>query len=87
MTLVALLSSYRCQTLKSLSVEHMNINIQQVTFYIPKVMKNTTATFPADERIRPVRNIVEYIKASEKFRKSKNLILSYYKHEPIETQQ
>ena len=57
----------------------MCINIQQVTFYIPKVIKNTTTmfhpkpiilqTFPADERIYPVRNIVEYIKASEKFEK------------------
>ena len=33
-----------------------------------------------------VRNIIEYIKASEKCRKSKNLLLSYYKHELIETQ-
>ena len=41
---------------------------------------------PANERICPVRNIVEYIKASEKFRKSKNLLLSCYSHEPIETQ-
>ena len=74
----------------------MNINIQQVTFYIPKVIKNTTTmfhlkpiilqTFPVNERICPVRSIVEYIKASEKFRKSKNLLLSYYKHEPKETQ-
>ena len=73
----------------------MDINIQQVTFYIPKVIKNTTTmfhpkpiilqAFPADERICPVRNIVEYIKASEKFRKSKNVLLSYYKHGPIET--
>ena len=41
---------------------------------------------PANERICPVRNIVEYIKASGKFRKSKNLLLIYYKHEPKETQ-
>ena len=96
MTLLALLSTHRCQTLNSLSIEHMDINIQQVTFYIPQVIKNTTTmfhpkpiilqAFPADERICPVRNIAEYIKASEKFRKSKNLLLSYYKHEPIETQ-
>ena len=95
-TLLALLSSHRCQTLNSLSIEHMDINIQQVTFYIPKVIKNTTTmfhpkpiilqAFPADERICPVRNIVECIKASDKFKKSKNLLLSYYKHEPIETQ-
>ena len=96
-TLLALLSTCRCQTLNSLSIEHMDIiNIQQVTFYIPQVIKNTTTmfhpkpiisqAFPADERICLVRNIVEYIKASEKFRKSRNLLLSYYKHEPIETQ-
>ena len=42
--------------------------------------------FPADERICLARNIIEYIKSLEKFRKSKNLLLSYYKHEPIETQ-
>ena len=74
----------------------MDINIQEVTFYIPKVIKTTTTmfhpkliilqAFPTDESICPVRNIVEYIKASENFRKSKNLLLSYYKHEPIETQ-
>ena len=95
-TLSALLSTHRCQTLNSLSIEHMDINIQQVSFYIPKVIKNTATmfhpkpitlhTFAADERICPVRNIVEYIKASEKFRKSKNLLLSYYKQEPIKTQ-
>ena len=68
----------------------------KVIFYIPKVIKNTTAmfhpvpinlqAFPADERICPVKNIVENIRASEKFRKSKNVLLSYYKYEPIETQ-
>ena len=96
-TLLALLSTYRCQTLNSLSIEHKDIiNIQQVTFYIPQVIKNTTTMFhakpiflepfPADERICPVRNIVKYIKASEKFQKSRNLLLSHYKHDPIETQ-
>ena len=73
----------------------MDINIQQVTFYIPKAIKNATnmfhpkpiilQIFPANERICPVRNIVEYIKVSEKFKKSKNLLLSHYKHEPIGT--
>ena len=77
-TLLALLSTRRCQTLNSFSIE-LDINIQQVTFYIPQVIKNTTTmfhpkpiilqAFPADERICPVRNIVESIKASEKFRK------------------
>ena len=94
--LLALLSTHRCQTLNPLSIEHVDINIQQATFCIPKVIKSTTTmfhpkpiilqAFPADERIFPVRNIVEYIKASEKFRKSKNLLLSCYKHEPIEAQ-
>ena len=82
-TLLALLSSHICQTFNSLSIEHMDINIQQVTFYIPKVIKNTTKmfhprpiileAFPDDETICPISNIVEYIKASEKFRKSKKL--------------
>ena len=79
-----------------MSIEYMDINIQQVTFSIQKVIKNIITMFhskpiilqefPADERICLARNITEYIKASENFRKSKNLLLSYYKHEPIETQ-
>ena len=74
----------------------MDVNIPQVSFYVPKVIKNTTTmfhpkpiilkAFAADERICPVGNIVQYVKASEKFKKSKNLLLSYYKHEPTETQ-
>ena len=66
--LLALLSSHRCQTLNLLSIGHMDINIQQVTFYIPKVIKNTTTMFHpkpiilqpflADDRICLVRNIV-----------------------------
>ena len=34
-TLLALLSTHRCQTLNSLLIEHIDINIQQGTFYIP----------------------------------------------------
>ena len=74
----------------------MDVNIPQVSFYVPKAIKNTTTmfhpkpiilkAFAADERICPVGNIVQYVKASEKFKKSKNLLLSYYKHEPTETQ-
>ena len=44
-TLLAILSTHRCQTSNSLSIEHMDINIQQVTFYIPKVIKNTATMF------------------------------------------
>ena len=40
----------------------------------PKTGNFTSQALPADKRKCPVRNIVEYIKASEKFRKSKNLL-------------
>ena len=75
--LLALSSSHRCQTLNPLSIEHMETSIQQIPFHIPKVIKNIITmshpkpiilqAFPADERICPVRNTVEYMKASEKF--------------------
>ena len=37
--LLALSSSHRCQTLNSLSIEHMETSIQQIPFHIPKVIK------------------------------------------------
>ena len=95
-TILALLSGHRCQSLNSLTLDHMDININKVIFYIPKVIKNTTTTFhpkpielkayDLDESICPVRTVVEYIKATEKFRKTQNLIISYYKHDTVTTQ-
>ena len=76
----------------------MDINMNKVIFYIPKVVKNMTNTrsfhpqpiklkiYNKDESICLVSTVVEYIKATEKNRKSKNLlsvtintILSLYK--------
>ena len=58
----------------------MNIDLQKVAFYIPKVLKNTTKSFYSkpidlkayqfDESICLVRTVVEYIKTNEQLRKS-----------------
>ena len=74
----------------------MDININKVIFYIPKIIKNTTRLFHPqpiklkaynkDESICPVRTVVEYIKATEKIRKSENIIISYHKHLTFTTQ-
>ena len=88
-TVLALLSGHRCESLNSLTLAHI------VVFYIPKVIKNTTRSFHPqpielkacnkDESIFPVRIIVEYIKATEKIRKSES-ITSYHKHNTVTTQ-
>ena len=86
-TLLAILSGHRCQTLNTLSLDFMDLSGERVTFYIPNILKNTTPSFHAkplhfpsfaqDESICPVRNVVEYIKATAKLRKSRSLIISY----------
>ena len=78
-TILAILSGHRCQPINSLTFAHIDININKVIFYIPKTIKNITRSFRLhpvklkDESICPVRTVVEYIKATEKIRKSEKL--------------
>ena len=86
-TLLAILSSHRCQTLNKLSLDFMHIELERVIFYIPDIIKNTTPSFHAkplslpafvpDEAICPVRTVIEYIKATALIRKTRTLIISY----------
>jgi len=65
----------------------MSINAERVLFYIPVRVKNTSrsfhpepislASFEENESICPVRNVIEYIKATALNRKSRNLFVSY----------
>lgn len=55
----------------------MNIDLEKVAFYIPKVLKNHYYSKPIDlkayefdESICFVRTVVEYIKTNEQLRKS-----------------
>ena len=74
----------------------MDININKVIFYLPRVIKNTTRSFHPqpikleaynkDKSICPVCTVVEYTKGTEKIRKSKNIIISYHKHNIVTTQ-
>ena len=90
---------HRCQSINSLTLAHIDININRVIFYIPKIIINTTRPFHPqpielkaynkDESICPVRTVVEYIKATEKFENPKtllsvtiNTILSLHKLSP-----
>ena len=86
-TLLAFASGHRSQSLSFLSLDHMDINDNHITLYIPKIVKNTSPSFhpspidlpafPEDENICPVKNIIDYIKATEPKRKSRNLIISF----------
>ena len=74
----------------------MDIKINRVIFYIPNVIKNTARSFHPqpielkaynkDESICPVRTVIEYIKATEKYRKSENIIINYHKYSIVTTQ-
>ena len=44
-TILALLSGHRCQTINSLTPDHMYIDIIRVNFYISQVIKNTAKSF------------------------------------------
>ena len=82
-TLIALLSGQRCQSINSFSLDHVDMNLERVVLYIPKVLKNTTQAFRSkpielkayepDDSICPVRTVVEYNKATEKYRESQSL--------------
>ena len=85
--IIALSSGHRGQSICSLSLDHMSINAERVLFYIPVRVKNTSrsfhpepislASFEENESICPVRNVIEYIKATALNRKSRNLVVSY----------
>ena len=80
----------------SFTLAQMNINIIRVIFYIPKVIKNTTTSFQPqliklkaynkDKSICPLHTVVDYIKATEKYRKSEKIIISYHKLSIVTTQ-
>ena len=83
-TILSLLSGHRCQSINSLTLAHMDININKVIFYIPKVIKNTTRSFHPqpvelkaynkDESFCPVSTVVEYIEVQKKLENPKTLL-------------
>ena len=90
-TILALLSGHRCQSINSLTLAHMAINNNKVIFYIPYVVKHNTIrlfdpqpielnAYNKGESICLAHTFVEYIKATQKNRKSENIIVSYHKH-------
>ena len=50
-TLIALLSGHRCLPINSLSLDHKDVHLEKVAFYIPKLFKNTTQAFHS----KPIR--------------------------------
>ena len=97
-TLIALLSEHQCQSVNSLSLfRPYGYKFRESGFFcVPKMFKSTTQApysktidlkaCEPDESICPVRTVVEYIKATEQYRKSQNLILNCYKCGPVTTQ-
>ena len=94
--ILASLLSHECHSLSTISIDHMDISIQEAIFYVPEIVKNTAATFCpkqitlklflSDERICQMRTVAEYIKRTEQFKKTNKLVLSYYEHQTATTQ-
>ena len=95
-TILAILSGHICQSINSLTLAHINININKVIFYIPKIIKNTKRSFlphpvklkayNKEESICPVRTVVESINATKKKKQIRKIIISYHKHNIVTKQ-
>ena len=96
-TLLALLAGQRHQTLSCLNVINMSFTEDAVKFRITEVLKHTRPghhipelVFPAydiDERLCPVKYIIQYLKVTRDLRmKEKALLVSYIKpHKAVTT--
>jgi hypothetical protein len=85
--ILILASGHRGQTINVLSLDYMDIESERVIFYIPECIKNTSPSFHAkplclpcfqeNDYLCPVRNVIEYIKATACKRKTRRLIVSF----------
>ena len=96
--LLCLLSGQRCQTIKSLDIDHMNVLPDRYIFHINSKVKQTRPgkhvqplefiAYPNEEKLYVVRHLNEYIRKTSVFRKDgmKQLLLGFNKpHNPVST--
>ena len=93
--LLSLLSGQRCQTIKYLTTENMELTTDQCVFKIMDKVKQTRVgthiqpvvfkAYPKDEKLCTIAHLKEYIKRTTPFRNaSKQLLLSHVKpHGPV----
>ena len=92
--LLSLLSGQRCQTIKSLTIDNMELSSNKCIFKVKDKVRQTRVgthiaplvflSYPEDDKLCIVIHLKEYIKTTSQFRNgSKQLLLSHVKpHKP-----
>ena len=94
--LLCLLSGQRCQTIKLLNIESMQVLEHEYVFFVDQKVKQTRVGFhiepirfleyPSDKRLCVFTHLNEYIQRTKPIRKSDQLLISYLKpHASIST--
>lgn len=96
--LLCLLSGQRCQTIKLLYIDHMDVMADRYTFHVDSKVKQTRPgkhinplefiAYPNEENLCVVSHLNEYIRKTSAFRKvgMKQLLLGFAKpHNPVST--
>ena len=93
-TLCALVTAQRCQTLHAMNLDFCDIGSTSASFNIREVLKHNTPnnnknevilpSYPNNKRLCVVTYLKKYIKRTQPFRKSQKLFLSYQApHHPV----
>lgn len=96
--LLCLLSGQRCQTIKLLNIDHMDVMADRYIFHVNSKVKQTRPgkhinplefiAYPSEESLCVVSHLNEYIRKTSSFRKDgmKQLLLAFNKpHNPVST--
>ena len=93
-TLCALVTGQRCQTIHSFNLDECTIAQTKITFYISTLLKHDAPgrkqapivlpSFPDDNRVCVVTYIKQYIRRTRPFRSSRQLFISFTQpHKPV----
>ena len=96
-TLIALVTSQRCQSLQALDTEHMEINDLHAKFHIQKLLKHNSHTnkvlnvitlpaYKVNKKLCPVTYLKQYLKRTQRLRTDTQLFIGTQKpHKPVST--
>lgn len=86
-TLCALVTAQRCQTLHAMNLDHCQIGMTNATFNIRDILKHNTPknnnndiilpSYPDNKRLCVVTYLKKYIKRTKPFRRSQKLFISF----------
>lgn len=91
--LIALATAPRAQTLVSMSVDHMFVQKESVTFGFPNLLKTSKLGHSfslqihhfQDERLCAMHSLLHYIKITDRLRQSKSVFVSFKTYKAVTT--